>query len=66
MTTGRSKAARTPTRIDSRGGHGIVRSVSTKPLKCERAQFVTGFQRPDGAGRITVPMCVALTGGQTT
>jgi hypothetical protein len=51
-------------------GEEISRTELSGPYKtldeCEQAQFVTGFQRPDGAGRITVPMCVALTGGQTT
>jgi hypothetical protein len=51
-------------------GEEISRSEMSGPyktlLECEQAQFLTGFQKPDGAGRITVPTCVALTGGQGT
>jgi hypothetical protein len=51
-------------------GEEINRTEMSGPYKtldeCERAQFQTGFQKPDGAGRIVVPMCVALTGGQHT
>ncbi len=47
-------------------GDEISRTVVSGPYKtldeCEAVQFPTGFQHPDGAGRITVYNCVALSG----
>lgn len=51
-------------------GEEISRTLMSGPYKtsieCERAQFVEGFQKPDGAGRITVPMCVSITSFEST
>lgn len=51
-------------------GEEISRTVQAGPFKteieCEQANIATGFQHPDGAGRITVYNCVALTGGDST
>lgn len=51
-------------------GDELSRTVQAGPFKteleCEQAQFPTGFQKPDGAGRIVVYNCVALSGGPST
>ncbi len=50
-------------------GDEISRTMVSGPyktdLECEQANIATGFQKPDGAGRITVYNCVQLDGGST-
>ncbi len=51
-------------------GEEISRTVASGPykteLECEQANFATGFQHPDGAGRVTIYNCVSLGGADHT
>jgi hypothetical protein len=49
-------------------GEEISRTMVSGPyktdLECEQANFATGFQKPDGSGRITVFNCVQMSDGK--
>lgn len=51
-------------------GEEISRTMQAGPFKtepeCQAANLATGFQHPDGAGRIIVYNCVALAAAGTT